>query len=754
MGIKMVNRKRRSISSIASIGVSVALIVGGLAGCGKGGQEQDELSMEPVKGRYVETEIQLPGEWEGASVRQIFRAGEQVRFLLQCNVEGGASLQEWTLQEDGTLQEITGEWLSDVNVPWDTYVPLKLLQDGEGDQYLFICYPSEGEDFYQGHLWRSQGEEVVDITPREWKEPSEETGYYRYPQDITVTESGILVCHMGQTLDTYLGQDGSLLDREAVEDGTWNGTDRYGQWIESVGDQVYRYTCDSLDTVTGIQVTKQGEKGKSETIPFSQEKSGSVYFSVLPEGDMVALGPDGLFCCQAGDTNWKKQMDGADGSTGLLDLWCTGMTALPDGTVYALFGSEQGNRLMQYRYDPDAVIEITETLRLFTVQESYLLQQAAARYHREHPEVLIQIESAWSIAEGYRGTPDYQEIFQKLNTELMAGNGADILVMDHLDIETYASKGLLVDLEGTVGPMEEDGTLLANITGGYRTPDGRRYAVPLQFGLTMAVGRGILDGEICSMEALADTLSGRSESCMGPQTVEELVDQFYPYFVEEIVKEKVLDKEALGKRLIQLKEIGENCGILERREGKDNRRYNIWDMADSASLAFHPTSGFQEAMWPVSIAAYVKGEYTCFEGTYQPKLEMGINSSSPYRERAEDFLQFALSGQVQDMDYYEGFPVNAVSLEKLAAADRSAAEAYTSIDIGEGASDELAILDFSSKEAERILNMCRSLHTRYREDAKIREELILALPGYLDGTISLEETLLKIEKGLNMYLAE
>ena len=64
MGIKMVNRKRRSISSIASIGVSVALIVGGLAGCGKGGQEQDELSMEPVKGRYVETEIQLPGEWE------------------------------------------------------------------------------------------------------------------------------------------------------------------------------------------------------------------------------------------------------------------------------------------------------------------------------------------------------------------------------------------------------------------------------------------------------------------------------------------------------------------------------------------------------------------------------------------------------------------------------------------------------------------------------------------------------------------
>ncbi len=50
--------------------------------------------------------------------------------------------------------------------------------------------------------------------------------------------------------------------------------------------------------------------------------------------------------------------------------------------------------------------------------------------------------------------------------------------------------------------------------------------------------------------------------------------------------------------------------------------------------------------------------------------------------------------------------------------------------------------------------MCRSLHVRYQEDKKIREELILALPGYLTGAQSLEETLGMVEKGLNMYLAE
>ena len=750
----MKDRKRKgSRRSIAAIGGSVILVAGSLAGCGKAGQDQaGGLSMEPVKGCYVETEVSLPDMWEDAKVRQIFRVEEQVHFLLQRNVEGNVALEEWSLGENASFEEVTGNWLREVSFPWDAYIPLKLLQDQAGDQYLYACYPSEGEELYQGHLWRSQGDGAVEITPGQWTASLEEIGYYVYPEDLAVTGSGTLVCAMGQTLDTYLGQDGSLLDREE-EAGTRDG-ELYGPWMESVGDYVYRYTCDNRNIVTGIQVTKIGEKGQEQTIPFSQEKSGSVYFSVLPGGDMVAMGPDGLFFCQAGDSNWIKQMDGADGAMGLLDVWCMGMAALPDGTVYGLFGSEQGIRLMQYRYDPDAVIQITETLRLYTVQESYLLQQAAALYHREHPEVLIQIESAWSIAEGHRGTPDYQDIFQKLNTELMAGNGADILVMDHLDVETYASKGLLVDLEGIVGPMEEDGTLLANITGEYRTKDGRRYVVPLQFGFTMAVGRGIPSREMHSMEALAETLPGKAVNCMGPQTVEELVDKFYPYFVGEIVKEKSLDKEALALHLEQLKKIADNCGILERRKEKDDRCYNIWDMASHASLAFHTVNGFQEAMWPVSVAAYVKGEYTCFEEAYQPKLEMGINSSSPNRERAEDFLRFALSGEVQDADYYEGFPVNAHSLEKLAAADRSNAEAYTSIDIGDGAADELAILDFSREEAAGILQMCRSLHVRYQEDKKIREELILALPGYLTGAQSLEETLGMVEKGLNMYLAE
>ena len=102
------------------------------------------------------------------------------------------------------------------------------------------------------------------------------------------------------------------------------------------------------------------------------------------------------------------------------------------------------------------------------------------------------------------------------------------MVMDHLKLDTYASKGLLFDLQEILQPMEEDGTLLSNITTAYEEADGRRYAVPLQFGLLLAVGRDVQPKEMSSMDAIAKAVSGKTESYLGDRTCGELVEEFYP----------------------------------------------------------------------------------------------------------------------------------------------------------------------------------------------------------------------------------
>ena len=47
------------------------LVIGLLGGCGKEGGENGDLPA-PEPGRYVETELELPAEWEEQTIKQIF----------------------------------------------------------------------------------------------------------------------------------------------------------------------------------------------------------------------------------------------------------------------------------------------------------------------------------------------------------------------------------------------------------------------------------------------------------------------------------------------------------------------------------------------------------------------------------------------------------------------------------------------------------------------------------------------------------
>ena len=335
---------------------------------------------------------------------------------------------------------------------------------------------------------------------------------------------------------------------------------------------------------------------------------------------------------------------------------------------------------------------------------------------------------------------------------LMGDDAPDILVMDHLDMESYAEKGLLEDLGDLVTPLEESGELLSNITGAYIREDGHRYVVPLEFGFTMAVGRDIGTGDMSSMEKLADFLEKADASYMGPYTVGELVEKFYPYFCGEIVAGKALDEETLSRYLSQLKKIGDNCGIIDGRE-KGERAFNMWDLASEAKLSLEEAKGFNDCMFPLSMMDYIQGEFAVFENCFRPMVQTGICAKSSHKETAKDFLAFALSQAMQVSDPYGGFPVNSGALEELAGSDRSEAEAETEIE-AEGGPVEFRILDFPKETADRLVEACRGLDRPIGEDEKIREVLTESLENYLKGGQSLEETVQRIEDGLKMYLAE
>ena len=722
--------------------LSAALLLSGLSGCGK--TQEDER--EQPKGAYVQKYEQLPEELDGWTVKQIFSADNGVHLLMAKETDGKIELREWKLEADTGL-DVTQEWLKALTLDCEIWADIKLIQDKAGTQYLYAQYLEE--EFYRGHLWRSDGTKPKEITPQKWTVKNEEWGAYELISDIAALDNGSLAVKSGFSLEILYGEDGSVLSSEAL-------AELYGDEILTDGSNLYLLGTDNSGAVTAVRKWADGKF--TETVPFAQSSRMGICLDVAEDGTLISAGSDGVFRCEAGDTNWEKLLAGSETDFSLSSCWCIGIAATGKDTVYALFQEESGGRkLVRYEYDPDAVHEIAETLRLYSVYESSLLQNAAALYHREHPEVMIELQYAYSLNDKYSSkAPDYNSVYQELNTMLMGENAPDILVMDYLDIDSFAEKGLLADINGVLEPLEDQGKLLKNITGAFVREDGGRYAVPLQFTVPLAMGRDITAENMQSIESLADFLSKTKDNFMGEQTVGELTDKFYPYFCDEIVADKAVDREILSQKIECMKLIAENCGVTAQHDKNFNNGncYNMWDLASNAKLAFEDADGFRGSMFAMAMCSYIKGEFAAFENSFRPMEQMGICTKTNYMGTACDFLSFALSETVQDTDYYSGFPVNGESLEKQLSEDRSDLTACTSIETADGGEDMFYIEDYSKEIAEKLHTICRTVNKPVRIDGKIREVLVEALGEYFDGSRSTEETIQKIEGGLKMYLAE
>ena len=238
---------------------------------------------------------------------------------------------------------------------------------------------------------------------------------------------------------------------------------------------------------------------------------------------------------------------------------------------------------------------------------------------------------------------------------------------------------------------------------------------------------------------------------MGDRTCGELVEAFYPLIVDDILQNRQVNRDTLRPWLEDLKKIADNCGILPSR--KEGRAANIWDLGSDVKLVLQETDGFNEAMMPYAVAELLNANVVSMENAFYPKMVIGINSRSEHVETAKDFLRFALSEELQSVDTYEGFPVNAKALETQAAADRSMAEAYTTYDI-DGSTAEFAIKSYSVETANHLMELCKAATLCLKEDTQIENSLTESLQAYLNGQASVEEAMDAVEGSLKMYLAE
>lgn len=179
------------------------------------------------------------------------------------------------------------------------------------------------------------------------------------------------------------------------------------------------------------------------------------------------------------------------------------LQVLDNGAFRVMFS---GNYMVEMYYDETLPARPAKELTVYSLEENGWIRYAGQLFQKEHPDVLVRYETGM---DGDNAV-SREDALRNLNTRLLAGDVPDVIVMDQMDIEQYADKGVLRELDGILQPYLDDGILYQNIVEGMRmTEKNKIYSVPMMVYLPLWLGEKMyLDGE----NSLEDIVAGMEKA--------------------------------------------------------------------------------------------------------------------------------------------------------------------------------------------------------------------------------------------------
>ncbi|MDE6406802.1 MAG: extracellular solute-binding protein [Lachnospiraceae bacterium] len=170
------------------------------------------------------------------------------------------------------------------------------------------------------------------------------------------------------------------------------------------------------------------------------------------------------------------------------------LQVLDNGEFRVFFTS---NYMVEMYYDETLPARPSRELTVYSLEENGWIRYAGQLFQKEHPDVLVRYETGM---EGDNAV-GREDALKNLNTRLLAGEAPDVIVLDEMDIEQYAQKGVLKELDGILQPYLDDGILYQNIVEGMRmTEENKVYSVPMMVYLPLWLGEEMYLGGADSLE--------------------------------------------------------------------------------------------------------------------------------------------------------------------------------------------------------------------------------------------------------------
>ena len=226
----------------------------------------------------------------------------------------------------------------------------------------------------------------------------------------------------------------------------------------------------------------------------------------------------------------------------------------------------------------------TQTLTVYglNLEQTDTIHQAASMFQLEHPDVRVELIDGQITS----GSTTVSDTIRALNTELLGGNGADLLVLDGLPAESYIEKGILEDMKDFLSPMIASGELTEQVSKPYTEESGSIYQIPTRMTLLAAYGDSQAVASLVSMEAMRAYQKDSSNLPLRPKTnYESLLRQILMLKYDEIVDMRTGKPypDKIKELLETVKVLGEANGAKPAfDESEDGGRGNVYNLIPGA----------------------------------------------------------------------------------------------------------------------------------------------------------------------------
>ncbi len=715
-------------------------------------------------GRYVEQELETPDVW----IYDIAVLPDgKLRLIGQAKSEGGSGSYElWDSADGGESWEKAAALPKEMNDKY--FLNFKLDQDGGGAGVVF-CSPEDGQDF--AHEYYSFDAEGTTV---------------QIPESADIDEIQMFCFgSQGELIGQGLGNSAFRISRESGEvEQTFAGPGGHtitigvcGQELLMLGNsEVQRYdiaTGEPLpyDESLNVQLFESG-------MDYSLTTASSVHivFDYTDDGRMYYTSAEGIFAHVQGGTVVEQLVNGgmcslSEPGTGLIGM------AVSGNDFYVVCQKGEGTKLLKYRYSPDTPTVPEKEVRVYSLEENEEIRQAIVMYQNAHPDTQITYETGLSGGDGMTAA----DALRMLNTDIMAGGGPDILVLDGMPADSYIEKGVLADISGIRDTVQEAADPFKAMVSAWEK-DGAVYAMPIRFKMPILAGDSELVGQAGDLVQLADLIaSGADGAANGViHPFNALLSDVYLYHVCAGAwrnEDGTINEEKLLEYMVQTKKIRDSqislideqiVGISEELAAEqgsrmpDNLGVEGLDFLQGFKLSYGETGSIHEVNW-ISSVNRLMGNITFAplsgqqSNVFVPCGILGISSMAADLESARSFVEFLFTDEAQTQFLGGGFPVSRSAFSAMLHKKEPGALGDLSTGTEDPETGERIIVDeywMTQEEMDQLKKAVENLDTAADTDTVLMDAVLSQSGKCLNGECSPEEAVSAVMQTMNLYLAE